>query len=86
VLFVAFYHRQVVPAAEWLLYVLPAGMLKTLPEGVMAMTSLVTASGWRCPEEQKTEAHPQPLLPSEAEALAFVYSSRVFLSVLPGRI
>jgi len=61
-------------------------MLKTLPEDVMAMTSLGTASGWRCPEEHATEAHPQLLPPSEAEALAFVCSSRVFLSVLPGRI
>lgn len=73
-------------AVEWLLYVLPAGMLKMLPEDVMGMTSLVTASGSRCPEEQETEAHPQLLPPSGAEALAFVYSSRAFLSVLPGRI
>jgi len=66
--------------------VLLAGTLKTLPEAVMAMTSLGTASGWRCPEEQETEAHPQLLPPSGVEALAFVYSSRVFPSVLPGRI
>lgn len=67
-------------------HVLCTGMLKTLPEDAMAMISLGTASGWRCPEERVTGAHRQLLPLSGVGAQASVCLSRACLSAPPGRI
>ena len=74
------------PVLTVLCPVLFAGMPKMLPEGGTAMTSLLTASELKCQGEHVTEVHPQPPLPSEAGVLAFVCSSKAYLSVLPGKI